>query len=125
RATPSAPASARHRSSSNAYGKAIRPLPFPTRCSCVSSRCSRSEASRWHWRGCAVRCGCSLATALGGVIMLVFETAIGAGLAQSIAEGRGLTPDLILQPHIWLPLVGLGLLALVPVAVKRFRSGSD
>jgi len=67
----------------------------------------------------------TLATALGGVIMLVFETAIGAGLAQSIAEGRGLTPDLILQPHIWLPLVGLGLLALVPVAVKRFRSGSD
>lgn len=65
------------------------------------------------------------ATALGGVVMLVFETAIGAGLAQSIAEGRGLTPDLILQPHIWLPLAGLGLLALVPVLVQRFRSSED
>jgi uncharacterized membrane protein YdjX (TVP38/TMEM64 family) len=65
----------------------------------------------------------AFATALGGVIMLVFETAIGAGLAQSIAEGQGLTPNLILEPHIWLPLVGLGLLALVPVFVKRFRSG--
>ena len=67
----------------------------------------------------------TLATALGGVIMLVFETAIGAGLGQSIAEGKGLTPNLILEPHIWLPLVGLGLLALVPVLVKRFRSGED
>lgn len=67
----------------------------------------------------------ALATALGGVIMLVFETAIGAGLAQSIAEGNGITPNLILQPRVWLPLVGLGLLALVPVAVKRFRSGGD
>ena len=65
----------------------------------------------------------TLATALGGVIMLVFETAIGAGLSQSIAEGKGLSPELILQPHIWLPLVGLGLLALVPVLVQRFRSG--
>jgi len=67
----------------------------------------------------------TLATALGGVIMLVFETAIGAGLGQPIAEGKGLTPNLILEPHIWLPLVGLGLLALVPVLVKRFRSGED
>ncbi|MGH8125502.1 MAG: TVP38/TMEM64 family protein [Rhodanobacteraceae bacterium] len=64
----------------------------------------------------------TLATALGGVIMLVFETAIGAGLSQSIAAGKGLSPDLILQPHIWLPLVGLGLLALVPVLVQRLRS---
>ncbi|HEX5953069.1 MAG TPA: VTT domain-containing protein, partial [Rhodanobacteraceae bacterium] len=67
----------------------------------------------------------TLATAFGGVIMLVFETAIGAGLGQSIAEGQGLTPSLITEPHIWLPLVGLGLLALVPVVVKRFRSGND
>ena len=67
----------------------------------------------------------TFATALGGVIMLVFETAIGAALGQSIAEGQGLTPNLITEPHIWLPLVGLGLLALIPVVVKRFRSGSN
>ena len=64
----------------------------------------------------------TLATALGGVIMLVFETAIGAGLGQSIAEGKGISPDLILQPHIWLPLAGLGLLALIPVLLQRLRS---
>lgn len=66
----------------------------------------------------------TLATALGGLIMLVFETAIGAGVGQSIAEGKGLAPDMLLQPHIWLPLVGLGLLALVPVLIQKLRSGS-
>lgn len=65
------------------------------------------------------------ATALGGVIMLVFETAIGAGLSQSIAEGKGITPHLILEPHIWLPLVGLGLLALIPVLIQKLRSNSS
>jgi uncharacterized membrane protein YdjX (TVP38/TMEM64 family) len=65
------------------------------------------------------------ATALGGVIMLVFETAIGAGLGQSIAEGQGISPDLILRPRIWLPLVGLGLLALLPVLVNRLRSNAS
>jgi uncharacterized membrane protein YdjX (TVP38/TMEM64 family) len=65
------------------------------------------------------------ATALGGVIMLVFETAIGAGLSQSIAEGKGITPHLILEPHIWLPLVGLGLLALIPVLIQKLRSNGS
>lgn len=67
----------------------------------------------------------TLATALGGLVMLVFETAIGAGVGQSIAEGKGIAPDLILQPHIWLPLVGLGLLALVPVLIQKLRSGAQ
>jgi hypothetical protein len=62
---------------------------------------------------------------LGGVIMLVFETAIGAGLGQSIASGQSLSPHLILEPHIWLPLVGLGLLALVPVLLQRLRSNTS
>lgn len=64
----------------------------------------------------------TLATALGGLVMLVFETAIGAGVGQSIAAGNGLSPDLILHPHVWLPLVGLGVLALIPVLVQRLRS---
>lgn len=64
----------------------------------------------------------AFATALGGLIMLVFETAIGAGVGRSIADGKGLSPDLILEPHIWLPLVGLALLALVPVVVRRLRA---
>ncbi len=63
----------------------------------------------------------TLATALGGLIMLVFETAIGAGIGQSIADGKGISTDLIQEPHIWLPLVGLGLLALIPVLVRKLR----
>lgn len=66
-----------------------------------------------------------LATALGGLVMLVFETAIGAGVSQSIAQGKGLSPDLILQPHIWLPLVGLALLALIPVGLQRLRAAQS
>lgn len=62
------------------------------------------------------------ATALGGVIMLVFETAIGAGVGHSIAHGNGISFSMILQPHIWLPLVGLGLLALIPVLLQKLRS---
>ncbi|HET7560983.1 MAG TPA: VTT domain-containing protein [Rhodanobacteraceae bacterium] len=64
----------------------------------------------------------TLATALGGLVMLVFETAIGAGVGQSIAAGKGVTPHLILEPHIWLPLLGLALLALVPVLLQKLRS---
>lgn len=66
----------------------------------------------------------TFATALGGLIMLVFETAIGAGLGQSIAEGQGISTDLLLEPHIWLPLVGLGLLALIPVLLRKLRCGT-
>jgi uncharacterized membrane protein YdjX (TVP38/TMEM64 family) len=64
----------------------------------------------------------TLATLAGGCVMLVFETAIGAGLAQSLAEGQALSPLLLLEPRIWLPLVGLALLALIPVALQRLRS---
>lgn len=64
----------------------------------------------------------TLATAAGGLVMLVFETAIGAGVGQSIASGKGVTPHLILEPHIWLPLLGLALLALVPVLLQKLRA---
>jgi uncharacterized membrane protein YdjX (TVP38/TMEM64 family) len=67
----------------------------------------------------------TLATALGGLIMLVFETAIGAGIGQSIADGKGISTDLIAEPYIWLPLAGLGLLALIPVLVRKLRTGAS
>ncbi|HEX5960981.1 MAG TPA: VTT domain-containing protein [Rhodanobacteraceae bacterium] len=67
----------------------------------------------------------AIATTFGGVIMLVFETAIGAGVGQSIAEGKGLSPGIIMEPHIWLPLVGLGLLALIPVLLQRMRAAES
>jgi uncharacterized membrane protein YdjX (TVP38/TMEM64 family) len=64
----------------------------------------------------------AVATFAGGCVMAVFETAIGAGLAQSLAHGKAIGPDLLLQPRVLLPIVALALLALVPVAVQRVRS---
>jgi uncharacterized membrane protein YdjX (TVP38/TMEM64 family) len=64
----------------------------------------------------------ALATFVGGCVMAVFETAIGAGLAQSLAQDRAIGPDLLLQPRVLLPIIALALLALVPVAIQRVRS---
>ena len=51
----------------------------------------------------------------------VVYTSVGGGLGEFL--DRGEKPDLHLafQPHILLPLIGLGLLALVPVAYKRWK----
>jgi uncharacterized membrane protein YdjX (TVP38/TMEM64 family) len=62
------------------------------------------------------------ATFAGGCVMAVFETAIGAGLARSLAHGKAIGPDLLLQPRVIVPIIALALLALVPVAVQRLRS---
>lgn len=66
----------------------------------------------------------TLATALGGLVMLVFETAIGAGVGQSIAAGNGLSASLLLHPHVWVPLLCLALLALVPVVIQKLRAST-
>lgn len=59
-----------------------------------------------------------LASVVGGSINLVFETAIGAGLAEYLAEGRPLGFGLLLEPRFALPLLALALLALVPVLLN-------
>lgn len=64
----------------------------------------------------------ALATFAGGCVMAVFETAIGAGLAQSLAHGKAVGPDLLLEPRVLVPIIALALLALVPVAIQRLRS---
>ena len=64
----------------------------------------------------------ALATFAGGCVMAVFETAIGAGLAHSLAHGKAVGPHLLLQPRILVPIIALALLALVPVTIQRLRS---
>jgi uncharacterized membrane protein YdjX (TVP38/TMEM64 family) len=64
----------------------------------------------------------AVATFVGGCVMAVFETAIGAGLARSIAHGQAIGPDLLLEPRVIVPIIALALLALVPVAIQRMRS---
>ncbi|MDN5925385.1 MAG: VTT domain-containing protein [Xanthomonadales bacterium] len=62
-----------------------------------------------------------LASTFGGTVMLVFETAIGAGLAGSVAKGNALGAHMLLDPHIALPLLALAVRALVPVLLGRLR----
>ncbi len=62
------------------------------------------------------------ATAFGGAIMTAFETALGAGLAATIAEHGAIKLDLLSEPRVLLPMVALGLIALMPVAVSKLRT---
>jgi len=54
--------------------------------------------------------------------MTGIETALGAGLAQTIGEKKSVSLDILTQPTVLLPLLGMGLLALVPVLVAKLRS---
>ena len=62
------------------------------------------------------------ATAGGGAVMTGIETALGAGLASTIGEKHAVSLDILTQPGVLLPLLGMGLLALVPVLVSKLRS---
>jgi uncharacterized membrane protein YdjX (TVP38/TMEM64 family) len=62
------------------------------------------------------------ATAAGGALMTGIETALGAGLARNIGTNRAISLDLLHDPAVIVPLVALGLLALVPVAIGRWRT---
>ncbi len=62
------------------------------------------------------------ATAGGGSFMTGVETALGAGLAKSIAEKQAVSTDILTQPEVFLPLLGMGLLALIPVLVAKLRA---
>jgi uncharacterized membrane protein YdjX (TVP38/TMEM64 family) len=62
------------------------------------------------------------ATALGGSVMTGVETALGAGLARSIGEAQAVNIDILTQPRVLVPLLAMGLLALVPVLVAKWRA---
>ncbi len=62
------------------------------------------------------------ATFAGGCVMAVFETAIGAGLARSIAHGEPLGPHLFLHPRVLIPICALAVLALIPILIQRLRT---
>ncbi len=59
------------------------------------------------------------ATAVGGLVMEAFESAVGAGLSEAIARGEPIGMHMMLEPHILLPLCALAILALVPVLLSR------
>jgi uncharacterized membrane protein YdjX (TVP38/TMEM64 family) len=62
------------------------------------------------------------ATAGGGLVMTGIETALGAGLAKTIGEKHAISPEIFADPAVLIPLVGMGLLALVPILVSKWRT---
>jgi uncharacterized membrane protein YdjX (TVP38/TMEM64 family) len=62
------------------------------------------------------------ATTIGGAVMTGIETALGAGLARSIGEQHSVNFNLLAEPSVFVPLIGLGLMALIPIAVTKIRS---
>lgn len=65
-----------------------------------------------------------LATAFGGTIMTGIESALGAALARNIGENREVGLSLFSDPEVIIPLVAMGLLALVPVVIGKLRAGA-
>jgi uncharacterized membrane protein YdjX (TVP38/TMEM64 family) len=62
------------------------------------------------------------ATVLGGAVMTGIETALGAGLAKNIGQNQSIgLESLMHDPAVVGPMLGLGLLALVPIAINKFR----
>jgi uncharacterized membrane protein YdjX (TVP38/TMEM64 family) len=63
----------------------------------------------------------TLATALGGTVMIAFETALGAGLTQVIAREGAVSLDIFAHPSVLLPLLGMAALALAPIMLNQLR----
>jgi uncharacterized membrane protein YdjX (TVP38/TMEM64 family) len=61
------------------------------------------------------------ATAAGGSIMTAIETELGAGLAKNVGEHHAVSLDLFNDPAVILPVLALGLLALTPIAIGKWR----
>ncbi len=60
-------------------------------------------------------------SAAGGTVMLVFETALGAGLANTIAQQGAISANILTEPRVILPLLGMAVLALVPIVLGQLR----
>ena len=61
------------------------------------------------------------ATAIGGTVMIAFETALGAGLAETIAREGTVSLNLFAHKRVILPMLGLAVLALVPIVLGQLR----
>jgi len=62
------------------------------------------------------------ATCTGGAVMTGIETALGEGLATNIGAHQAVGADLLADPKVIVPLLAMGLLALLPIAIARWRN---
>jgi uncharacterized membrane protein YdjX (TVP38/TMEM64 family) len=61
------------------------------------------------------------ATAVGGTVMIAFETALGAGLTETIAREGSVSLSVFAHRRVLLPLLGMAVLALAPVVLSQLR----
>lgn len=62
-----------------------------------------------------------VASAIGGAVMIAFESALGAGLTETIAREGQVTLGILAHRSVYLPLLGMAAMALVPIALGRLR----
>jgi uncharacterized membrane protein YdjX (TVP38/TMEM64 family) len=62
-----------------------------------------------------------VATAVGGGVALLFETALGAGLARNFLQGGPVSLEMFAQRDVVLPLLGMAVLALGPIVLGQLR----
>ncbi len=61
------------------------------------------------------------ATTIGGTVMIAFETALGAGLTETIAREGTVSLNIFAHRRVLLPLLGMAVLALVPIVLSQLR----
>ncbi len=62
-----------------------------------------------------------VASAFGGAVMIAFESALGAGLLETIEREGAVSSSLFAHPQILWPALGMAALALVPIALGWLR----
>jgi uncharacterized membrane protein YdjX (TVP38/TMEM64 family) len=65
------------------------------------------------------------ATAIGGAAMTSIETWLGASLAHNIGSNKAISTDLLHDPAVLWPMLGLVALALVPIAINKLRGAKS
>lgn len=66
-----------------------------------------------------------ISTFLGIIPGAVVYTSVGAGLGEVFARGETPNLGIIFEPHILLPILGLCVLAALPIAIKAIRGKKD
>ena len=64
----------------------------------------------------------TIATWLGGTVSIAVESAVGAGVADTLGNGTRLTSSALLNARLLLPLAAFAILALLPVVVRAVRA---
>jgi uncharacterized membrane protein YdjX (TVP38/TMEM64 family) len=66
-----------------------------------------------------------ISTFLGIIPGAIVYTSVGAGLGEVFARGETPNLGIIFEPHILLPILGLCVLAALPIAIKTIRGKKD